>query len=115
MSVCRVFFPFLRVVLPPEVAGMAMALSSVSVVMSSILLKRYRPPEVKPSFGRTVRHGGVLGIEKVVVVTRDAFCRTQETDYSIDPGCMMAFNGPCTCDAELCRCPNCPIHQNNRQ
>ena len=110
-----VFFPFLRVVLPPEVAGMAMALSSVSVVMSSILLKRYRPPEVKPSFGRTVRHGGVLGIEKVVVVTRDAFCRTQETDYSIDPGCMMAFNGPCTCDAELCRCPNCPIHQNNRQ
>jgi P-type Cu+ transporter len=109
-----VFFPLVRVVLPPEVAGLAMALSSVSVVLSSILLKRYRPPEITPSFGRTVRHGGALGIEKVVVVTHDMFHKTQENDYHVDPGCMMAFNGPCTCDAELCRCQNCTVHVNQR-
>ena len=30
--------------LPPEVAALAMALSSVSVVVSSLLLNRYTPP-----------------------------------------------------------------------
>jgi Cu+-exporting ATPase len=41
-----VFYPFINVRLPPEVAALAMALSSVSVVTSSLLLKRYRPCKV---------------------------------------------------------------------
>jgi len=37
-------YPFLRVLLPPEVAGLAMAMSSVTVVTLSLLLKKYVPP-----------------------------------------------------------------------
>jgi Cu+-exporting ATPase len=45
-----VLFPFFGVTFRPEFAGLAMALSSVTVVSLSLLLKRYRPPakEVKP-------------------------------------------------------------------
>jgi P-type Cu+ transporter len=38
------FYPFLHVLLPPEVAGLAMAMSSVTVVTLSLLLKKYVPP-----------------------------------------------------------------------
>jgi Cu+-exporting ATPase len=40
------FFPIFHTRLPPTVAAMAMALSSVSVVCSSLALRWYRPPDV---------------------------------------------------------------------
>jgi Cu+-exporting ATPase len=41
-----VFFPLLGVSLPPWAAGAAMASSSVSVVCSSLLLRRYTRPRL---------------------------------------------------------------------
>jgi P-type Cu+ transporter len=47
-----VFFPIFHTRLPPTVAALAMALSSVSVVFSSLALRLYRPPDV---YGSTAR------------------------------------------------------------
>jgi P-type Cu+ transporter len=37
-------YPFLHVLLPPEIAGLAMAMSSVTVVALSLRLKKFIPP-----------------------------------------------------------------------
>lgn len=41
-----VLYPFIwPLAMPPAVCALAMALSSTTVVVSSLLLKRYRPPQ----------------------------------------------------------------------
>lgn len=42
-----VLFPFFQLRLPPTIAAIAMALSSVSVVFSSLALRLYKPPDIE--------------------------------------------------------------------
>mmetsp|Transcript_46822 Transcript_46822/g.102319 ORF Transcript_46822/g.102319 Transcript_46822/m.102319 type:complete len:1181 (-) Transcript_46822:118-3660(-) len=98
-----VFFPLLKVMLPPEVAGLAMAMSSVTVVSSSLLLRRYRPPGIEAQGRRRLR-----GLEVLPRILGAQRSRVHER--SVDAGCLMATGGPCTCDADKCACPNCPTH-----
>ena len=46
-KVGQMFYNFSQATLRPEIAGFAMALSSISVVLNSMLLKRYVPPMEK--------------------------------------------------------------------
>jgi hypothetical protein len=58
-----VLYPSLRLQLPPWVAGFCMAFSSVSVVMSSLALRRYKRPVLPPLLGHiTIDNlGGISG------------------------------------------------------
>ena len=132
-----IFFPLLRAVLPPEIAGLAMALSSVCVVSSSLMLYRHKPAEIvgtkwgrslvaqsakASSSGSTAQgesaqggewhdDGGELGLEMITVVGGEGDgIRTYEC---LDPGCMMGVTGICTCLAEKCSCPDCLEHKGN--
>jgi Cu+-exporting ATPase len=132
-----VFFPLIKAVLPPEVAGLAMAMSSVCVVCSSLLLYRYKPARVtETKWGRRLLKGQALsddgysddgarndlGLEMVTVVggaepsLLETLCVVDESKRTydvVDPGCLMSVTGECTCDPELCSCAECKLHNGN--
>merc|ERR1712176_140223 len=59
-------YPAIYMALPPYMAALAMGLSSMSVLASSLLLNRYRPPQYEKQYGRNIRNDEI-GLRRVSV------------------------------------------------
>mmetsp|Transcript_1416 Transcript_1416/g.1920 ORF Transcript_1416/g.1920 Transcript_1416/m.1920 type:complete len:676 (-) Transcript_1416:2228-4255(-) len=96
-------FPLTKVVVPPYVAAFAMALSSISVVSSSLLLNLYKPPKIEKKYGRDATVG-TLGLQLIKYTSTSATepisirCRSME------------LGGPCLCPSDACDCTDCAEH-----
>jgi hypothetical protein len=104
-----IFYPITHKALPPYVAAFAMALSSVSVLASSLSLNRYTPPTFSiKKYGRKLR-GGELGPESIGFTSS----RSGEHEQIIHVQCdAMLRNEPCNCPPETCNCYPCEEHGN---
>ena len=102
------FYPFTHMALPPYVAAFAMALSSVSVLTSSLSLNRYRPPIFSTKkYGRNIRPNCELGVEEI------GFTMSSGEQFKIRVQCdAMKRNEPCNCPPETCNCYPCEEHGN---
>lgn len=98
-----VFYPILQIALPPFVAAIAMILSSLSVLFSSLHLNTYKPPEFQKRYGREEREGA-LGLEEVEV----SLSHTRETIRCE----AMVNGGSCSCSNGTCNCVPCEVHGN---
>jgi cation transport ATPase len=101
-----IFYPMTHHILPPYIAAFAMALSSVSVLSSSLLLNRYQPPQFSKRYGKDLRQGK-LGIEQIDVKTGSG----EQIHVSVQCDAMLR-NEPCTCPPETCECMPCVEHGN---
>jgi len=85
--------PLLGITLRPEFAGLAMAMSSVTVVTLSLMLKRYEPPIKKRS--KEVKSMAVDPVCKMDVDERTAKWTTDHAGkkfYFCAPGCKHMFD-----------------------
>ena len=98
-----ILYPVLNAALPPYMAALAMALSSISVLLSSLLLGRYKPPRFEKKYGRALRHG-TLGLEQVDV--------TSESINVVVKCESMLQNLPCSCPPDECTRTGCVEHGN---
>ena len=80
-----ILYPFTDFRLPPELAGLMMAFSSVSVVTSSLLLNRYRRPAINEDGSLQGGNGCLTALESIVNMTLLRCGLSQFNDYENVP------------------------------
>ena len=86
-------YPFTYVLVPPFLAAAAMILSSVSVITSSLLLRRYRPPKFDKKYS-------AKGLDKV----RLTLSPHGRDEVVIEVKCAAKSLGLCMCEPGKCQC-----------
>merc|ERR1719223_1498133 len=95
-----------------------MALSSVSVVMSFLMLRNYRRPSVEKRYGKLLNgSSNTVRLKRVIVrISGDGVAQADTVlVHDIMPGCAMAAGGVCTCNPDECACMTCELHRNGRR
>jgi len=102
-----IFYPLTHTALPPYVAAFAMALSSISVLVSSLSLNSYKPPTFgEKKYGRDARKGQ-FGLDSLV------YKASSGRQFNVSIQCdAMQNNKPCCCQPETCECFPCEEHGN---
>jgi len=99
-------YPVFQMALPPFMAAVAMILSSLSVICSSLLLNRYTPPQYEKIYGRRLREGR-LGLESVIIA-QSANKKVNHINVKLCKS--MADGGKCACLPSECECFGCEEH-----
>lgn len=89
--------------LAPFVSGGAMAMSSVSVVLSSLLLRRYRPPSVVAA-----HHRSGFGREALSAQLTEERCTVENAKLFVQGkaiSCGALWGGSCDCASRHSSCP----------
>lgn len=89
-------YPFVQVILPPYMAAVAMIMSSLSVLTSSLLLNLYK---VKDYMGE---HQDEVEARQIEVY--DSSEVSEMSSSLIYPGCGMMWGEGCTCNPATCKC-----------
>jgi Cu+-exporting ATPase len=102
-------YPVLHQALPPFIAGVAMVLSSMNVLLSSLLLNRYKPPKFYNELGRN-KTKSIVGDrdddeeDAVTGYHEMAEPLIKSMDRDLYPGCSSSWGKACCCHPGKCLC-----------
>jgi len=95
-------YPAIQMAMPPFMAAIAMILSSLSVLASSLLLNLYKVPTFEQE---------ILPESNVVI---NFFKKNSMRAVENSSRCQcMSIGQSCLCNPSICRCTGCNVHSNN--
>jgi len=97
-------YPVFHKALPPYMAAVAMTLSSISVLLSSLALYQYKAPKLESYASKTEE------------CCDDSSTTVQAGSFQVSMNCQDMMHGkPCSCPPDRCQCYNCSEHPKTAQ